>query len=79
MHLHNFSVPVSADEPHARLCESCGERQVYTPPVGQGEFPYVMMVKKDDLRALIGAWREGGSWPDLSIWEVCDRLELLLD
>lgn len=81
MHLHNFSVPVSADEPHARLCESCGERQVYRPPTGSGRVFTDVLVDKEDLRGLLdyyeGALEERGFNPDSD--EAVLRVRALLD
>lgn len=50
-HLHHYKGGVCAD-PRA-IGGPCGEPQRYSPPEGHGEFPYVMMMKKEDLRDLL--------------------------
>ena len=53
MHLHTFSEVHSAERPYARRCRDCDEPQVYRDPPSKTDFPYVMLFKKDDLRALL--------------------------
>lgn len=80
-HLCTYSEPLSPDEPRKRRCRDCGEPQVYRPPTGHGEFPYVMMMKKDDLRHLLSyvedAFDEHGCDPAND--EVIVRVRELLD
>lgn len=73
---HTFDVPV-AGSPFARQCSTCGERQRYNPPTGQGRDPFVL-VDEGDLRELIGAYRDQAAMSDEGALALCDRLEALL-